>query len=383
MMRTLFSFFLLLAACNGADEPVETASTSCLDLWVDGITEPDASGPDTQFHGTSVFDGDNIWVAWNRRDSGTLFDVWMARYTCDGEVDRVPFEVTSSGSSELDPVLAVSGDRVMVAWSADSGGQFNLDIRYRLYDLDGSAVTDVIELAANRGGVPVTGNATQPAVAATADGFTLAGSWGHADATGFQVFAVSIGPDGQVIGDAQDAELDTAFGQTAVDVAEDAGTHLIWQEDSTTSTAPALSGGVVGQGSAQIADPGARPSIAAHGGLIWRAWDTDAGAIVVQTPSGAEVTLVGGSFTHSPSIAASDTGAVVVGMQSVQTVYNSLTLWQLDAQGGVIAERLLDTTGAPSPYPVDVTLIDADHALVVYQDGPNPDFRLRAAWISL
>ena len=403
-MRTSF-ILALLVACGPGPDPIDTGTTpdtgtaplptgdtasttpptgvDCLAAWSDGITEPDATGPDTQIHATSAFDGEQVWVAWNRPDGGSYFDVFLARMDCAGALTFGPVEVSQTDQSELDPVLAVSGDRLMVAWSSDSGmGTDNLDIRYRLYDLDGAPQTEVIELAADRDGAPVTGNATLPALAATDDGFLMAGSWGHDDSPAFQAFVVSVDRDGQVLGEATDGEVDDTYGQLYTTVTEQGGgPWLAWQEDSVASTAPTLVGGPLGT-PGELATPGARPDVAVGPDGLWLAYDTDAGEIVVQTPGGSEARLTGG-FVHSASIVAHDGGAVVLGMDLISGVSNRITLWQVDLQGQVVGYHTLSTDSAVSVYGTDLTLIDDTHAVVVYQDGVNPAFRVKAEWVTL
>ncbi|TNE92551.1 MAG: hypothetical protein EP330_01000 [Deltaproteobacteria bacterium] len=381
-----WSSLLLLGACAGGD-PVDSDTASgpgCTALFASALTEPDASGPNTQIHPTSTFDGEHVWVAWNRRDSGSGFDVWVARMDCAGIVDVGPLEVTDSDDNELDPVIAVSGDRVLVAWTSDNGvGPDNLDIRYRVLDVDGNPVGGVQELTASRNGQPVTGNATMPAVDGIEGGFVLAGSWGHEDSPAFQAFAVALGLDGQVLAEAEDGELDAEFGQTDVSVAAFAGdTHLIWQEDSTTSTAPAVRAVTLGGVATQVADVGGRPDVDAGPDGVWQVWDDDAGGVGVRMPVGSQQLLRTEGTLHSASVASFSGGAFVTAMEQVSGIANKIVLWRLDTQGSVIDEHTFSTEGAVSIYTVDVTAVDADRALVVYADGANPDFRIKAEWVA-
>jgi len=355
---------------------------SCVDRWSDGVTALDPNGPDAQIHGTSTFDGERLWVAWDRPDAGSNFDVWLAAFACDGSRALGPIEMTTTDDNELDPALSVSGDRVLAAWTSDDGqAGSNLDIRYRVVGLDGVPVTDARELAASRGGVPVTGNALSPQLAATDDGWILAGFWGHDDATAFQAFAVRIDRDGVVQGEAMDAELDPMTGQTAVDVAVDAsGIHLAWQEDTTTSTAPSAFGVLVGGTAMALGDPGARPSVAAG---PWYAWDTDGSDVVLRPPGGADVALGLSGLNISPRLARYRDQIAVAWMEQVSGGRFAINVARVDASGQLGAVRRSSTEDAPSAYPVDLTLVDETHAVVVYQDGMNPAFRLQAEWLTL
>jgi len=379
---------LFLIACSGdvADTSTEETPDSvdaCVSAWADQITAPDEAGPDTQIHGTSVFDGENVWVAWSLPNDFNTFDIWMARYGCDGALQLGPMTVTDGPDNELDPSLAVSGDRLLMAWtSSTTHSSNNLDIRYQVFDLAGAPVSDAGDLQAERAGVVVTGNATLPRVASRADGFVLAGSWGHDDAPAFQAFSVLLDRDGNVIGDAADAELDVEHSQTAVDVAmHGESVVLAWQEDSTSSTSPVSwwsDGGVV----AKLGEPAARPTLTVAAEGVWAAWDSDDGTVWLQPPLGEAVALSLPGFSHSPRLSAAGDTVVLLTMSIEDGIYNSLHLSTVD-ESGVVATLPLDTVGTPSVYGVDVTLIDQSHALVVWQDGENPAFRLRAQWLTL
>jgi hypothetical protein len=388
-MRTLP--LLALFACKGPsahNSTVDTADTGtadvCLAQWSDGLTEPDETGPDTQIHATSVFDGEHLWVAWNRRDSGTKFDIWLERIACDGTVNVGPIEVTNTNDSELDPVLAISGDRLLVAWTSDNGvGPNNLDIRTRVYDLDGNPLTDPTDVAGTRAGAPNPGNALFPALAATADGFLLAGSWGHDDAPAFQAFVAPLDLDGNAVGDAIDGQLDPDHGQTYVAIAtHDGTTQALWQEDAVGSDTLSLEGGLLGS-AAPIAAPAARADVSHGPDGFWQAWDDDSGIVYAKPPQGAPTRISGPSFEHSPSVVATADGSMILSMELVGSISNRIKLRRLDVNGDVTYEHSLQTEGAVSIYGVDLTVVDDQHAVVVYQDGENPAFRVKAEWITL
>ncbi len=376
----------LLLACKGSPEDTgaieDEALNDCLALWSDQITEPDLDGPDTQIHGTSTFDGSGVWVAWSLPNDANTFDIWLTRLGCDGTTDIAPLAVTDSPDNELDPAIIVSGDRLLVAWSTSTSS--GLGIRHRLYDLTGAPLTEPTDLVASRDGVVVTGNASSPRLAARSDGFMLAGFWGHDDATAFQAFSVALDLDGAIQGEAVDAELDTEFGQTAVDLAvRDDDAILVWQEDSTTSTAPSAWQAAAGEAAIPLGEPGARPAVAVTDAGVWSAWDTDSeGTIWIRPPSGADLSLDLSGTAHSPRLVPRRDGVVALSMTIDDGIYNALSLSTIDADG-TIQTIPLDTVGAPSVYGVDVTMIGADHAVVVWQEGENPAFRLRAQWVTL
>jgi hypothetical protein len=356
-------------------------------MWTDQTTEPDPMGPNTQIHGTSAFDGTHVWMAWNRPDGTSLFDVWLAAFACDGTLSMGPIEVTQSDDNEIDPTLSISGDRLLVAWASDNGtGVDNLDIRYRIFDLDGNPLTDAGDLSAMRNGVVVTGNTFEPAVTATDGGWMLAGAWGHEDAPGFQAFAVALDLDGNVMGEAEDGKLNVDAGQTAVSVAvSGSDTHLAWQEEPTGGDGPEVWSTAIGGSPVMLADPGGRPELLATDAGVWSAWDTDGFDVAVQPPSGSAnpLSVPGSGFVHHPRLAAWDGQLSVLWMEAVSGIRNTAYIAPLTETGTRGNPTQLDTQDTPSVYPLDFTLVDATHAVVVYHEGMSPDFRLKAQWLTI
>ena len=336
----LLSFF----ACTGVDAPDDSVDTgegalaACLSEWSDGVTEPYADGPDTQIHGTSTFDGRHVWMAWSIPNEHSTFDIQLARYACDGVMDLGPIDVTSRQENDVDPALGVDGDEVVVAWTVSTST--GISIAAAGFQ-DGAEVwlEDPIQPTAE--GALLDGNSVGPVIE---EGW-LAGSFSNADTTGFQAVRVPLGQwdEGQAPG------FDAAVSQTEVDVADGV---LVWQQDS-------VEGGpsTIWRDGTQIAE-GKRPSI---GGFV--AWDDDAG-----TATTSDGRTRDDGFHHSAAVA----GDVWLTMRVDSGIYNDLVLDDVEIDAG-----------NPSVYGVDVTLVGQDHALVVWQTGDNPDFRLRAQWISL
>ena len=158
---------------------------------------------------------------------------------------------------------------------------------------------------------------------------------------------------------------------------------LAWQEDSTTSTAPSAWQAAAGEAAIALGEPGARPAVTVTDSGIWSAWDTDNdGTIWIRPPSGADFSLELSGISHSPRLVPRRDGVVVLSMTIDDGIYNALNLSTVDADG-TVRTTSLDTVRAPSVYGVDVTMIGADHAIVVWQEGENPAFRLRAQWVTL
>jgi hypothetical protein len=184
-----------------------------------------------------------------------------------------------------------------------------------------------------------------------------------------------------VQGEAQDVELDPLFGQTATAIAVDAaGVHLAWQEDSTTSTAPTAWSTTLGGTPSLLGDPGGRPHVAPG---PWYVWDSDGSDIVVEAPGAAAHQFGLAGQVHSARLAVSEGAATVLWMEVVSGVRNRLHVSPVEADGTPGVTTSLATEGAPAVYPVDLTMVDSSHAVVVYQDGASPNFRVKADWITL
>ncbi|MCP4804195.1 MAG: hypothetical protein GY913_14735 [Proteobacteria bacterium] len=343
--------WIMLLACTGVDAPDDSNDngddglSSCLSVWSDGVTEPLADGPDTQIHGTSVFDGRHLWMAWNIPNEHSTFDVQLARYTCDGVMDLGPIDVTAREENDVDPALGVVGDEVVVAWTTSVSSGVHISAAGFV---DGQESRFVDPLQPTADGVLFDTNSLG---AVMSEGGWLAGSFSNAETTGFQAVRMPIGDWDAAVAPGFDAQVS----QTEVDLV---GAALVWQQDEVGDEASTIwqEGSMLGQG--------LRP--------VWIgkdvAWDDDAGRILLN----GDVVRDDG-FQHSPA----GSGEALLSMRVDSGIYNDLVFGWLGQD-----PFELEASGAPSVYGVDVTQVDADHAVVVWQEGDNPDFRLRAQWIS-
>ncbi|MFH2004951.1 MAG: hypothetical protein ABI333_00060, partial [bacterium] len=200
---------LLLVGCvdSGADEPDAALDATVQDAGGDaapdgGIVDPceaplkdtvfelDPDGPDTQIHVAAAFDGEAVWIVYNRPDSRGYFDVYGLRLGCDGAVVLPPFMINTTDENDVDPTLAVADGNVYVTWASDNNtGVNNMDILFRTFDVDGTPIMAADQiLETTHDGTPVVGNAMAPDVAALPNGqFVVAGARGLDVAPGFQV----------------------------------------------------------------------------------------------------------------------------------------------------------------------------------------------------
>jgi hypothetical protein len=51
-------------------------------------------------------------------------------------------------------------------------------------------------------------------------------------------------------------------------------------------------------------------------------------------------------------------------------------------EAGIVEEIPLTADAAPSVYEASISLVDSNHAVVVWQQGTNPAFRAYAEWVS-
>lgn len=372
-MRPLLLLCLTACASTGGD-----ASSACLaDLPAAAFLIPGTSGA-SQFHATSAFYDDAIWVAWNQVPEGDGFDVLAAKLACDGTLLAGPFQASESSDNEIDPVLVVSDEGALVAWSADTGASpTNLRIRTRHLALDALPTGPARDVQASVGGAVITGNHTMPALAVREGGYLLAGAFAHPEAPGFQALTVDLDDLGVPTGEGTFAHTDTERSQTQPTLSvTEGGVTLAFQEDGTNTTFPTV--GVV-QGSYAQITPAGRPS--ADGDLL--AWDTDDGAVLVRLGTEVLTLDLGAGFHHSADVLALDDGFALVWMTQAQGVYARGRVGRFAEDGTLLVEHDLGTAQIPSPYRLDLTRLDDSHVFVAWPEGSNPTFTLHGRTLDL
>lgn len=369
-------FLAALLACNPDEgdvdpEPAVPPVDACVEASdPDAVLELDLDGPDTQIQGVSAFDGEALWVAWNRPDAAGLFDVFVERIACDGTVLFGPIEVTDSADNEVDPAIAVRADRALVVWQSDNGVfPDNLDLRWRVVSDDGELLTDVIEAEA-------LGNAWMGAAAPTGTGFVVAGV--QAGDTVFEAFAVELDDRGVPRTALRDIGVPDTPGDAWPSVAVDSldRVHIAWESGDD------LGYTVLGDAPTTTAGPISAPSVSTHEDDVRLGWGDAAGDLWTGAPGEPPVQLeVGPGFHHSLAIALGSGGGLATWMENVSGIDN--TVWAADFEGdGVLGD--VEDLGATqaAPYGHVLARIDDHNGFVVWSEGDSPALRLYGRFFS-
>jgi len=370
----------LLFACTPSSDPeARSADPSCLQQWVDGVTEvapglaTDPSGP------KALFDGETIWVAWSHPDAEGDDDVWMQALSCDGTPRRDAVEVNAGQPEGFDPVLALSEDRLLVAWTshiphADSPN----DIRLRAFDLAGEPLTLPVALETTRGGEPFDHDRHQPDVAPREGGFWLTGSWDVDGDWSFQTFVVPLDLDGVPLEEGLDTKPDLSVDQWNPRIeAHGEEVRVAWEAQPVETFDQVPMGGPMG-GVEALASDGWGVEVAHGPSGWWMAWNGGWQGPMVRPAAGPERTLdIDGSMA---ALAATGDGAVVLSIRPGDSVNQLLTVWRLDAAGAVVHRHPLHAENADWRSAEGLVVIDDTHVVVFYTDADEG--RLMAEWIT-
>lgn len=358
---------------------------------------------DTQIHPEALFDGEAIWVAFSVPEEGDtgLFDIFAVRLGCDGSAVTPPFRVnTTVAPNDIDPVMAMAGDRVLVAWTSDDGtGVNNLDVRYRLFDADGSPRGDDRILETTRGGAPVPGNVAQPSVVGlSTGGFAVAAVRGLDAAMRFQVFVQRLDADGALDGEAVDGFFEPMVSQGNPSLAEapDGTLHLAWVGGDDADTEQVVLK-VVDDGSAVpgkaidgfVATRG--PSLAFCGEdlhLAASAGGAGQSDVVVDDRARAARETLGarGELDHSPNLVVDGDAVAVAWLRVIGGIRNGVHVAPLvRGESGLAAgaARELPLVEPSAPYGVALTHVAGDVWFVAWVEGISPAFRVRGVLASL
>ncbi len=381
-----------------------TESTTCEDPTLD-ILDLFPTGGATQIHVAAAFDGEAIWLAFNTPDENGGFDTWATRIGCDGARLVEPFLLHQSPwHSELDPAMAVYGDRVLVAWQQDSG-QFpnNLSVYYQLLSLAGEVQFDSPrELPVLAADTEPDVNSWMPAVASTADGLEIATASAVAGAQGFQVVVTPVDGDGNVgkIAYLPDFESDTSQVYPTVGINSLAGRSFVawtrtvmegedrvmlaWRDDGMDEYEPAIE-----------ALPGVSTANSNLGGgesTVFMAFDATAGAgrdIFVRAGSWVEGPCQlgqSGAVNHSPAVVPVGYHAAVAWYENVGGNKNKLWVQACIFNSGEFApfhfaEKANDAFAAP--YQPAITQVTDSVVFVGWSEGLSPDFKARGRFFRI
>ncbi len=391
---------------DGGDGSVSN-SPCATELLTGQVFEIDPDGPDTQIHAAVAFDGEAVWVVYNRPDAAGGFDVYGTRLECDGTHRLLPFSINTTDFNENDPTLALRQDRVYVAWQTDTGAfPNNMQLLVRSFTRDGSAImaTDAM-VRTTRGGTPVAGNTWLPSVAARPDGFAVAGARAVDDASGFQVFVQRLDHQGAPAAPTLDASFASTASQTypTLAAAADGTLYLAYHhalppdyEDQVLHTAFAPG----------ATHPDPAPPVPAldsvHGGGAHLAVGPD-GAVYLALAEAAsgQVRITGGAdFAagagfpfdtgsqggFAPSVAPAPGGGAVAWLETTSGPYAELRAQRFGYDGSVFSLGTARTVTPQWVYSISgtaITHVHEDVYFLCWSEGESPDFRLMGTFLRL
>ncbi len=417
----LFLLATAVCGCPSTPDPAAPPRGVCAQPELAVLSlDPDADGP--QIHPAAAWDGEALQVVWNGPrdpDSGD-FAVRKTRLLCDGSAEAIQILDPGALGSDVDPSVAVSAGRTLVAWQSDDGGSpYNLSIGLVTAPVSGDPDRPWRTLQMQRNEQPYEGNAWMPRLADDAGGgFVLAGSRGI-DAVGrFQGFVQALDLDGEPFGPSEDAGIEFEVSQVEPAIAvranrtrilgweerPDAGQDkVVWRELLPDGLGPA----------SQVADmqaeaelgPLARVAIAVERSpreaVLFVAHGGSGGALdvtleVVDRGDGLPgPTLVLGraqDTEHTPGIALGTDGGVLVYHRVLSGFANELVLQRFRLDGdpdapltGITMDdpQVVQTDEPVAPYPPSITWIDDSVWFLAWSEGSGAGLRVRGRFVVL
>ncbi|MBW2461343.1 MAG: hypothetical protein JRH11_06825 [Deltaproteobacteria bacterium] len=377
----------------------------CADLLEDRLVALDESMVLGQIHPAAAWDGEGIWVVYSRPDDAGLFDTYATRRGCDGAALVEPFSVSSAPAfgNDIDPELAIAGDRMLIAWNTDDGvGPNNLSVRYRVFGLDGTPVGDDRTLETTHMGAAVTGNQLGASVAGTpSGGFVIAGGRGGvAGVTAFSAYTQPLTRDGAPDGATLEPMINADASQTAtaVDVDTD-GT--VWVAYTESIVEPASEHLMVRSFAAAAPEVGvegllssAGASVLAADGAVWVAFsgliasEINLRLVDATVPLASRTAAVWGDRGRIESavrLAVAPDGALAaVWFRNVSGFTNEIYAARFSAGNPptVAAPMRVDPGTAPAYQPA-LTHVEGDYWFMAFAEGESPNFRLTGRFMTL
>jgi len=392
----------------GSDASVDAGPVDCVSLLTSGVDLPLAPDrPDTQIHPMAVYDGFGIWVAFSLPETtgGTGFDTWAARVLCDGRFLVRPFQVntTITAPNDVDPVLALSADRVLISWNADTGmASANLQVGYRAFSIDGTPAGDDQRLMFTTDGAPYTENVLLSAIVADGAGFRLAGTRGVESTGTFQAFTQGLDSSLAVVDSGEEIFLEAAVTQqnTALAATPGGSFFAAWDRDDGTEAQVVHRSLAAGAADPAVSAPGsvrtAGPSVAVDAAdPIGRIVAVSAGSetraqirlVDVARPAvSAQVFGAVGRLNFSPKVALEEGVGAVMWLRNESGFRNTLFIQGLHYDGvafSVDAPMELTTSEPVAPYAPSLTRITDDIYFVAWAQGTSPAFRIFGRFVQV
>ncbi len=311
---------------------------------------------------------------------------------------------------------------VVIAWATDTGGDPNLFAHWRAFDLDGTPRSGDGTLAPRSGGASVAASAWMVQLARRGgDGWLLAGTWASPTVQRFQVFAQAIDPAGAATGPFLTApdEAEVSANDPAVAVGADGTPWLAWTRTpdqgalraeyaAVTGEPPAVGAPTAATATDNIALSSQLPALAASplaDGPVWLTFTrqraglggAELDVVLRELPSGVDgPALEAGAedeVDYAPALAADPDGdgGLLVWFRTRSGIYNDVWAQRFRAgDEGPTADGeplLLNPPdeaadhAAISVYGAGITALPGDVWVVVWVEGRNPDFDVRARFL--
>ncbi len=382
----------LVHCSSNSSAPVTDAGADAgvCSSFSDAVFAVDPNGPDTQVHAASAFAGGRVFVVYDRPKGSdkTKLDVFLAAFRCDGKPAFAPVRVSDGDGNDVDPSVAVHGDRVVVAWASDSGAaQNNLSLRVRTFDDAGVAIGPSRAYVGPRKGTSNALNAWMAQVAPSASGFALVGAWGVAEAPAFQAFGARLDAQGASLGESIDLGFEATVTETIPDVVTIAGATLAaFQVEPNQGTGShvdvvRIDDGATTATKLSTLDDAQAPSLAASGASVWLAASRSATSSVLWHVSDGAAKPIDVGFGAAPSIAAATNGGAIVATV-MDASHRQLKLARFDDTGALSNEAVI-VADVP-PYALRLVTVDpAGVFFLGYQEGASPAFRVKGRFFDL
>ncbi len=392
----------------GSDAAADAGVVDCVSLLTTGVDLPLAPDqPDTQIHPMAVYDGFGIWVAFSLPETtgGSGFDTWASRLVCDGRFLLRPFQVntTITEPNDVDPVIALSADRVLISWNADTGmAPANLQVGYRAFSIDGTPVGDDRRLMMDAADAPYTQNVLLSGIVPEGEGFRLAGTRGVESSGTFQVFTQALDASLRVVDSGSEIFLEAGVTQqnTALVATPDGSFFAAWDRDDGTEAQVVHRSLAAGAPDPVVSVPGsvrsAGPSVAvdssdATGRIVALSAGGETRAQIqvvdVARPTVAAQTFGSiGRLNFSPKVVLEGGVGAVMWLRNESGFRNTLFIQGLHYDGvafSVDAEIEITTSEPVAPYAPSLTRITDDVYFVSWAQGASPAFRIFGRFVQV
>jgi hypothetical protein len=401
-------------------EPDLPPPPTCADMLNTQTTfDIDAAGEAGQYYSRTAFDGDSVWIVYNRPESPAVRDeaLFIARLGCDGSVRLAPTMIgQGAGFRDLAPSIAVGPEHIYVAYNAEERVNNTQRIMLRVLRKDGSPVTPApVEVTPTNGaGQPISTLVWEPDIAALPSGtgaLIVASAAVGSDAT-FQIAAQRVD-----LTNARDGEGFVVYEEKGVEqhypalhISPTGLATVAWTRGSpfdaanarvvTTTIAPGATSapapGPANPGSNKDNQLCALSKEVLPGGKVFLAFQTDQSSAadlgLREVTPGAPLRLVTMGSTSKldlrPTVSVGPTTGVVGWLRAnTSPVSNLLILQPFDHATGLAkgAERTIQTaTPVRPPFGPGITHVTGSTFFVTWSEGATtPTARVKGRFITL